>query len=85
MNSEARFTPGRESLPRIRYRAQPYMLMDRSGFFDRLGRENICAHIEAALIRAREILGLPPASAGDSQKSAEHVDGHSRTADASGG
>jgi SulP family sulfate permease len=45
---------------------QPYMLMDRSGFFDRLGRENVCAHIEAALSRAREILGLPPRAPGDS-------------------
>jgi sulfate permease, SulP family len=34
---------------------QPYMLMDRTGFFDRLGRENVCANIEAALVRAREI------------------------------
>lgn len=28
---------------------------------DRIGRENVCAHIDAALARAREILGLPPA------------------------
>jgi SulP family sulfate permease len=39
---------------------QPYMLMDRSGFFDRLGRENVCAHVDAALARAREILGITP-------------------------
>jgi sulfate permease, SulP family len=37
---------------------QPYMLMDRSGFFDRLGHENVCAHVDAALARAREILGI---------------------------
>jgi len=38
---------------------QPYMLMDRTGFFDRLGRENVCADVETALDRARLILGLP--------------------------
>jgi len=35
--------------------------MDRMGFFDRLGRENVCPHVEAALNRAREILELLPA------------------------
>jgi SulP family sulfate permease len=40
--------------------AQPYMMMDRAGFLDALGRENVCPHIDAALDRAREILGLPP-------------------------
>jgi len=35
--------------------------MDKAGFLDRIGRENVCAHIDAALDRAREILGLPPA------------------------
>jgi sulfate permease, SulP family len=38
---------------------QPYMMMDRTGFFDRLGRENICADVEGALTRARLILGMP--------------------------
>jgi SulP family sulfate permease len=37
------------------------MVMERAGFIDRLGRENVCPHIDAALDRAREILGLPPA------------------------
>jgi hypothetical protein len=36
-------------------------MMDKAGFLDRLGRENVCAHVDAALARAREILGLPPA------------------------
>ncbi len=40
--------------------AQPYMMMDRAGFLDQLGRENVCADIDSALERAREILGLPP-------------------------
>ncbi len=46
---------------------QPLFAMDRAGFLDRLGRENVCAHIDAALERAREILAgrsskpLPPA------------------------
>lgn len=40
---------------------QPFLTMDKSGFLDQLGRENVCANIDAALDRAREILGLPPA------------------------
>ncbi|HZR19710.1 MAG TPA: sulfate permease [Verrucomicrobiae bacterium] len=39
----------------------PLMVMERAGFIDRLGRENVCPHIDAALDRAREILGLPAA------------------------
>jgi len=35
---------------------QPLFMMDKAGFLDRLGRENVCAHIDAALDRAREIL-----------------------------
>ncbi|MFO1497735.1 MAG: sulfate permease [Verrucomicrobiota bacterium] len=47
---------------------QPLFTMDKSGFLDRLGRENVCAHIDAALERAREILAqraapTPPAPA----------------------
>ena len=38
---------------------QPLAVMINSGFIDRLGEENVCAHIGAALDRAREILGLP--------------------------
>jgi SulP family sulfate permease len=40
---------------------QPLFMMDKAGFLDRLGRENVCADIELALARSREILGLPPA------------------------
>ncbi|MGC3957812.1 MAG: sodium-independent anion transporter [Verrucomicrobiota bacterium] len=39
---------------------QPLLAMDKVGFLDRIGRENICPNIDAALVRAREILGLPP-------------------------
>jgi len=39
--------------------------MDKAGFLDRIGRENVCAHVDAALARAREILGLPPAPPSD--------------------
>ncbi len=39
---------------------QPLFMMDKAGFLDQLGRENICANLEHALERAREILGLPP-------------------------
>jgi len=38
---------------------QPLAVMEMSGFVDRLGRENLCPHIDAALDRARVILGLP--------------------------
>ena len=41
--------------------AQPLFMMDKAGFLDRLGRENVCANIELALARSREILGMPPA------------------------
>ncbi len=43
----------------------PLMVMERAGFVERLGRENVCPHIDAALARAREILGLPPAPSTD--------------------
>ena len=44
---------------------QPLFMMDKAGFLDRLGKENVCANIELALERAREILGLPPAPSSD--------------------
>jgi SulP family sulfate permease len=43
----------------------PLMVMEKAGFLDRLGRENVCPHVDAALDRAREILGLPPAQQRD--------------------
>jgi SulP family sulfate permease len=43
----------------------PMMVMEKAGFIDRLGSENVCPHIDAALARAREILGLPPAPSTD--------------------
>ncbi|MBL9205280.1 MAG: STAS domain-containing protein [Opitutaceae bacterium] len=39
---------------------QPLSVMINAGFIDRLGEENVCPHIAAALARARQILGLPP-------------------------
>ncbi len=35
---------------------QPYMLCEKTGMADKIGRENICANINLALDRAREIL-----------------------------
>ena len=35
---------------------QPLLVMDKACFLDRIGRENVCANIDAALQRAREIL-----------------------------
>jgi SulP family sulfate permease len=40
--------------------AQPLFMMDKAGFLDQLGRENVCANLELSLARARELLGLPP-------------------------
>jgi SulP family sulfate permease len=39
--------------------AQPLFMMDKAGFLDSIGRDNVCADIELALVRAREVLGLP--------------------------
>jgi SulP family sulfate permease len=44
---------------------QPLLVMDKSGFLDRIGRQNVCADVTIALGRAREILGLPPAAPAD--------------------
>ncbi|MBI3848865.1 MAG: sulfate permease [Verrucomicrobia bacterium] len=44
---------------------QPLLVMDKAGFLDRLGKDNVCADIELSLARAREILGLPPATPSD--------------------
>jgi len=43
---------------------QPLLVMENAGFLDEIGRENVCPHVEAALARANEILGLPPSSSG---------------------
>ena len=39
---------------------QPLLLMEKAGFLDRVGRENVCANVQDALARSRELLGLPP-------------------------
>ena len=36
---------------------QPYFLLEKAGFFDRLGRENITPDLESAVARARQLLG----------------------------
>ena len=38
---------------------QPYFMLEKAGFFDALGRENIGADLETAVARARELLVLP--------------------------
>jgi SulP family sulfate permease len=43
----------------------PYVVMENAGFIERLGPENVCPHIDAALARARQILRLPPAPVTD--------------------
>ncbi len=37
---------------------QPLFMMDKAGFLEQLGRENICANIDLALARSREILNI---------------------------
>jgi sulfate permease, SulP family len=44
---------------------QPLFMMDKAGFLERLGKENVCANIELSLARSREILGLPAAPPSD--------------------
>lgn len=41
---------------------QPYFLMQQAGFFDQVGKDNVVGSVEAALERARQLLGTPPAS-----------------------
>ncbi len=38
---------------------QPYFMLEKAGFFDALGRENIGADLEAAVARGRELLLVP--------------------------
>ena len=42
--------------------AQPLVVMERSGFLQNIGKENVFGNIDEALNRARAILGLPPAT-----------------------
>ncbi|HEX4264117.1 MAG TPA: sulfate permease [Verrucomicrobiae bacterium] len=51
---------------------QPLFMMGKAGFLDRLGRENICANIDASLARARVILNLPAAAAGENKIGSEN-------------
>jgi hypothetical protein len=41
---------------------QPYFMMERAGFFDALGRENVCADLASALTRARDVLAAGAAA-----------------------
>jgi SulP family sulfate permease len=45
---------------------QPYFLMEKAGFFDVLGRENICGDLPSAVTRARALV-LPAAAAAGPQ------------------
>jgi SulP family sulfate permease len=40
---------------------QPLQMMAKAGFIGRIGRPNICAHFDGALVRAREVLAGPEA------------------------
>lgn len=45
--------------------SNPTMVMEKAGFLERLGRANVAPHLDAALDRARELLGLPSMPARD--------------------
>ena len=53
---------------------QPLAVMENAGFLERLGRENVCPHIDASLARAREILGLPPVPMAPDEPGALHAE-----------
>jgi SulP family sulfate permease len=36
--------------------SQPREVVEKAGFLDRIGRENVCPHIAAALERARRLI-----------------------------
>ena len=42
---------------------QPYFLLEKSGFLDRLGADNVAADLEAAVVRARSLIGSPATGA----------------------
>jgi len=44
---------------------QPFLMMEKAGFLDHLGRANVCPDIAASLARARDILGLPSCAVED--------------------
>ena len=41
---------------------QPYFMMETAGFIDQMGRDNICPHIDASLVRARQLLDIKAGS-----------------------
>jgi len=45
--------------------AQPLLMMEKAGFLDQLGEQNVCSNIDLALKRSREILGPPAAACED--------------------
>jgi SulP family sulfate permease len=42
--------------------AQPLVALERSGLLERFGADNVCEDIDAALVRARELLATSPGS-----------------------
>ena len=52
---------------------QPLFMMDKAGFLDRLGKENVCANIDLSLVRAREILGGPERNVQSGDEGVPHV------------
>ena len=55
-NMHAKMKKHREHLILSGPHTQPYFMMEKAGFFDVLGRENVCADLESAVARARELV-----------------------------
>jgi SulP family sulfate permease len=51
-------------------KGQPLVVLERSGLLDRIGRENVCPEIDAALARASQILPATPGSGATSSTAA---------------
>lgn len=55
-NMHAKMRRRREHLILCGPHTQPYFLLEKAGFFDVLGRENVCADLGHAVARSRELL-----------------------------
>jgi sulfate permease, SulP family len=50
---------------------QPFIALERSGHYEEFGRENVTAHIDDALNRARKLVGVPEVASNPMQRTPE--------------
>jgi SulP family sulfate permease len=50
---------------------QPFVALERSGHYEEFGRENVTAHIDDALNRARKLVGVPEVASNPMQRTPE--------------